>query len=167
MTNVTAGAYADVPLYLFHLLEYLDVNYSIDTAEINTRWEDLAAIDVWSQLILKTSRSDIAMVTTAPRTGIYHISPDGALEYQRNTLDWHYLVSDDEAFFLRVGGEGSYLYKGADLGILVSKTRMQTEDGQLTDLCRHFIDGLHALYEVETFEPVAEPVQQPFFALLK
>ncbi len=167
MTNVTAGAYADVPLYLFHLLEYLDVDYFVDTAEINTRWGELAAIDVWSQLILKTSRSDIAMVTSAPRTGIYHISPDGALEYQRNTLDWHYLVSDDEAFFLRVGGEGSYLYKGADLGILVSKTRMQTEDGQLTDQCRHFIDGLHALYEVESFEPVAEPVQQPFFALLK
>jgi hypothetical protein len=24
MTNVTAGAYADVPLFLFHLLEFMD-----------------------------------------------------------------------------------------------------------------------------------------------
>ena len=30
MTNVTAGAYADVPLFLFHLLEFMDVDYVID-----------------------------------------------------------------------------------------------------------------------------------------
>ena len=28
MTNVTAGAYADIPLFLFHLLEYMDVDYT-------------------------------------------------------------------------------------------------------------------------------------------
>ena len=33
MTNVTAGAYADMPLFLFHLLEYLDVDYEIDVDE--------------------------------------------------------------------------------------------------------------------------------------
>ena len=32
MTNVTAGAYADIPLFLFHLLEYMDVDYVIDVA---------------------------------------------------------------------------------------------------------------------------------------
>ena len=35
MTNVTAGAYAELPLFLFHLLEYLDVDYEIDVDEIN------------------------------------------------------------------------------------------------------------------------------------
>ena len=38
MTNVTAGAYADVPLFLFHLLEWMDVDYTIDVDEINERW---------------------------------------------------------------------------------------------------------------------------------
>jgi biotin carboxylase len=38
MTNVTAGAYADVPLFLFHLLEFMNVDYSVDVAEINERW---------------------------------------------------------------------------------------------------------------------------------
>ena len=38
MTNVTAGAYAEMPLFLFHLLEYLDVDYTIDVDEINARW---------------------------------------------------------------------------------------------------------------------------------
>jgi len=41
MTNVTAGAYADIPLFLFHLLEYMDVDYIIDVGEINQRWRDL------------------------------------------------------------------------------------------------------------------------------
>ena len=44
MTNVTAGAYADVPLFLFHLLEFMEVDYSVDVEEINERWRDLAAV---------------------------------------------------------------------------------------------------------------------------
>ena len=53
MTNVTAGAYADIPLFLFHLLEFMDVDYEVDIDEINERWRELAAVDVWSQLIMK------------------------------------------------------------------------------------------------------------------
>jgi hypothetical protein len=48
MTNVTAGAYADVPLFLFHLLEYMDVDYAVDVEEINERWRGLAAGDTWA-----------------------------------------------------------------------------------------------------------------------
>lgn len=167
MTNVTVGAYADIPLFLFHLLEYLDVDYEIDADEINQRWEELASVDHWSQLILKTGDERIRMITEAPKTGIYHINKDGTLEYQRNTLDWHYLATKDEAFFLRIGGEGSYLYKGADLGILVTKSRMQTDDNELTERCRHFITGLHDLYAANEIEAGPKPVEQPFFALLK
>ncbi len=167
MTNVSAGAYADIPLYLFHLLDHLGADFDIDTGELNARWEELAATDMWSQLILKTSTEEIGLVTAAPLTGIYRLDADGTLEYQRNTLDWHYLRDDNEAFFLRVSGPGSYLYKGADLGILVSKSRMQTDDGSLTDTCRHYIEGIHALYASEPIEPEEQPAQQPFFALLK
>ena len=53
MTNVTAGAYADIPLFLFHLLEFMDVDYEVDVDEINERWRDLAAVDVRAQLIMK------------------------------------------------------------------------------------------------------------------
>ena len=53
MTNVTAGAYADIPLFLFHLLEFMEVDYTVDVDEINERWRELAAVDVWAQLIMK------------------------------------------------------------------------------------------------------------------
>ena len=59
MTNVTAGAYADVPLFLFHLLEFMDVDYTVDVEEINDRWRALAAVDVWSQLIMKEPGDDV------------------------------------------------------------------------------------------------------------
>ena len=45
MTNVTAGAYADIPLFLFHLLEYLDVEYEVDVDEINARWAKASSVD--------------------------------------------------------------------------------------------------------------------------
>ena len=28
-----------MPLFLFHLLEYMDVEYELDIDEINSRWE--------------------------------------------------------------------------------------------------------------------------------
>ena len=37
ITNVTAGAYADIPLFAFHLLEYLNVDFALDIDEINAR----------------------------------------------------------------------------------------------------------------------------------
>jgi biotin carboxylase len=68
MTNVTAGAYADIPLFLFHLLEYMDVDYTVDVAEINQRWRDLASEDVWAQLIMKEPNDSVERIlrTLAP-----------------------------------------------------------------------------------------------------
>src|SRR5215216_3795586 len=68
MTNVTAGAYADIPLFLFHLLEYLDVNQ---------RWAQASSVDVWSQLVLKDSGDAVERLTAAPRTGIWRRAGDG------------------------------------------------------------------------------------------
>ena len=62
MTNVTAGAYADIPLFLFHLLEYMDVDYTIDVDEINERWRELAAVDVWAQLIMKEPTDSVERI---------------------------------------------------------------------------------------------------------
>ena len=146
MTNVTAGAYADIPLFLFHLLEYMDVNLDVDIDEINERWKELAAVDVWSQLIMKEPADLIERIHAAPGTGTYHLHDDGRLSFVRTSLDWHQIASEDECFFLRVYGPGDYLFKGADLGILVTKGRLQTDDGQLTERCRQFIAGIRSHY---------------------
>ena len=153
MTNVTAAAYADIPLFLFHLLEYMDVDYIIDVGEINQRWRDLAAHDVWAQLVMKEPGDRVERIRAAPRTGTYRLGKDGELTFLRPSHDWHPLTSEDECFFLRVYGPGDYRFKGADLGILVTKGRMQTAAG-LTDRCRRYIDGIRSWY-------ATEPIEQP------
>jgi biotin carboxylase len=153
MTNVTAGAYADVPLFLFHLLEFMDVDYAIDIEELNERWRELAAVDVWAQLIMKEPTDSVERILEAPRTGTWHLDEDGNLEFAGVSNDWHDVTHEDEAFFLRVYGPGDFRFKGADLGILVTKGRMQTAEG-LTRSSRSYIDGIRSRY-------VSEPLPQP------
>ena len=106
MTNVTAGAYADVPLFLFHLLEYLDVDYEIDVDDINRRWAETSSVDVWSQIILKDTGDEVEQLTAAPRTGIWRLDEPGGMQFARWGHDWHSLQDESEAFFLRVLGAG-------------------------------------------------------------
>ena len=147
ITNVTAGAYADIPLFLFHLLEYMDVEYVIDTDEINDRWGELAAIDVWSQLILKQPEEGVSLFQSSPRTGTWAVEPGGRVSWRRAWLDWHGLQDDSKFFFMRIYGEGDYLFKGADLGIVVTKARLQTDKPKtLTDRCRTIISGVRGEY---------------------
>jgi biotin carboxylase len=148
MTNVTAGAYADVPLFLFHLLEFMDVDYTVDVEEINERWRELAAVDVWAQLIMKEPTDSVERILAAPRTGTWHLAEDGTLTFAQVSNDWHEVTHEDEAFFLRVYAPGDFRFKGADLGILVTKGRMQTAEG-LTVRCRRYIDGIRAHYHSE------------------
>src|SRR6476661_7057813 len=67
ITNVTAVAYGDMPLFLFHLLEIMDVDYEIDVDELNERWAHPQNIDAWSQFILKETDEQVEMLTAAPQ----------------------------------------------------------------------------------------------------
>jgi hypothetical protein len=153
ITNVTAGAYSDMPLFLFHLLEYMDVDYDLDVDELDERWRELAAADVWAQRIRKEPNDSVERILAAPRTGTYRLNEDGSLEFLHVSHDWHDLRSENECFYLRVYAPGDYRFKGADLGILVTKGRMQTAEG-LTPRCRQYIKGIRDMY-------VSEPLTQP------
>jgi biotin carboxylase len=146
MTNVTAGAYADVPLFLFHLLEFMDVDYYVDVEEINERWRALAAVDVWSQIMMKEPIDSRERITASPTTGTWQLGEDGELRFLRVSNDWHEITGENEAFFLRVNGAGEYRYRGADLGILVTKGRMQTGE-ILTQRCLKFVEGIRRHYQ--------------------
>jgi hypothetical protein len=150
ITNVTAGAYADIPLFAFHLLEYFDVAFEVDVDEINTRWRELAAVDQWSQMVIKETSPVVQLITAAPPTGQYSYDPSGALVYRRAALDWHQLQNASEAFFLRIYGAGDYRWKGADLGVLVTRGRLQRraagEADTLTIRAKHLIDSIRQQY---------------------
>jgi biotin carboxylase len=153
MTNVTAGAYADIPLFLFHLLEYMDVDYELDVDEINARWAKTAGDDVWSQLIIKETAGDVELLTAAPKTGVYKLDDAGRISFARWANDWHNLIDESEAFYLQVAAPGEYRYKGADLGVLVTRGRLQTDDGRLTDRARDWIEGIKGQFAGTPVEP--------------
>lgn len=147
ITNVTAGAYADVPLFLFHLLEYMGVEFDLNIEEINERWEALSGADVWSQMIIKETHPVLEQLTAAPATGQYFLDANGAMVFNRAALDWHMLQSESEAFFLRIYGPGDYRWNGSDLGVLVTKGRLQVHGNGTSTLnirAQHFIDCLRA-----------------------
>jgi len=161
MTNVTAGAYADMPLFLFHLLEYLDVEYEVDIDEINERWSREATVDVWSQIIVKETDDQVELLTQTPRTGIYHLGHDGAVSFRRWGNDWHGIVNESEAFYLRIHAPGDYRYRGADLGALVTRGRLQTDDNRLTDRCTQWIAGIRSQFAGTPLTPQEPPPVGP------
>ena len=154
MTNVTAGAYADVPLFLFHLLEFMGVDYTIDVEEINERWRALAAVDVWSQLIMKDPGDEVERILTAPRTGAWRLADGGTLTFEHGSNDWHDITTEDEAFFMRVYGPGEYRFHEPTWASWSPRAGCSTAEG-LTDRCRHYIQGVRA------HSHQSEPLPQP------
>jgi biotin carboxylase len=167
MTNVTAVAYGDMPLFLFHLLEFMDVDYEIDVEELNAGWAQPGAVDEWSQFILKDTADKVELITEAPTSGIWRLDrgAHGGIRFQRRATDWHTVADVDEAFYLRIAQEGGYRYPGADIGILVTRGRLQTDDHELTDRARTWIDGIKQQFETAPLagtEPAVVREPEPF-----
>ncbi len=160
ITNVNAVAYGDMPLFLFHLLEFMDVDYELDVDELNARWSHPANIDTWTQFILKQTDEAVELITEAPASGIWRMDPQGHVAFARRDTDWHTVADEGEAFYLRIAGVGQYRYPGADLGILVTRGSFLDADHELVDRARSWISGIKAQFR--SVPPVAEtPVSGP------
>lgn len=129
------------------MLEFMEVEFELDIEEINARWEALSGADTWSQMIIKETSETVELLTATPATGQYHLDSNGALVFGRAAVDWHMLQNESEAFFLRIYGPGDYRWKGGDLGILVTKGRLQVRRNgspQMSIRAKHFIDSNRA-----------------------
>ncbi|MGB5706119.1 MAG: biotin carboxylase [Arenicellales bacterium] len=154
MTNHAAFAHADAPLFLFHLLEFSDVPFEIDIDELNQRWADPDNIDSWSQLVIKHVDQSIDYITKAPESGIWKLQDDNSISFTR--FDYHRRAVEDEShgFYLRISGQGDYRYKGADLGILITRGRLMTDDFELNDRAKAWINGIVGEYQGMSLEEV-------------
>ena len=163
MTNHAAFAHADAPLFLFHLLEFSDVPFDIDIDELNERWADADNIDSWSQLVIKHVDQSVDYITEAPESGIWKMQEDGSVQFVR--FDYHRRAVEDEnhGFYLRISGKGDYRYKGADLGILITRGRLMTEDFELNDRAKNWIDGIVGEYTGVSLDEADNPSTPPVF----
>jgi len=147
ITNHAVFALADAPLFLFHLLEWMDQPYEVSVNAINARWAREENIDDWSQLVIKYTKDDVRRVTKAPRSGIWRLAKDGKIHYDRMDTHRRAIENEDEAFFLRISRDGDYLYEGADMGILVMRGRLMTDSFQLKERAKTWINALKAEYQ--------------------
>ncbi|HVS62744.1 MAG TPA: biotin carboxylase [Thermoanaerobaculia bacterium] len=142
MTNLAAFAHADAPLFLFHLLEFFDVDYELDVDELNERWTDPENIDTWSQMVIKHTEDDLKVIDTAPPSGVWGLDADGGVGFLRPQTHRRTVERLWEGFFLRIAKPGDYLYEGADMGILITPGRLMDEKGRLTERARAWADGM-------------------------
>lgn len=159
LTNLITAHYGGVPLFLFHLLEYLDVDYEVDLRKIQNRWNEY---DFWSQLVLKQTYDRVQQLTHAPATGVWRMDKYGGITFDRHDLDWTNVIDNDEAFYLRVYREGDYTYKGADLGIIVSRGRMQTEGRELRERAKMWTAAINAEFHGVEPQKIPEFPQDPY-----
>jgi hypothetical protein len=156
ITNHAVFALADAPLFVFHILEWMDVDYKLDINELNNRWSNQENIDGWSQLIIKHTENTIEYVHEAPASGIYKMFDNGHIQFDRMDTHRRAVETDKEAFFLHISKQGDYLYEGADLGILVSRGRMMTDDFKLNVRAKNWIKAIRAKYVAEIVEDKRE-----------
>jgi biotin carboxylase len=161
ITNVTAVAYGDMPLFLFHLLEFMDVDYEIDVEVLNRRWAQPGNVDEWTQFILKQTEDSVELITEAPSSGIWRMGHDGTIDYARRDTDWHTVGDEAEAFYLRIASAGGYRYPGADLGILVTRGRFLDDDHELVDRARSWITGIKSQFRSVPPSSEAPPPVEP------
>ena len=158
LTNLITSTYGGCPIYMFHLLEYMNVDWEIDLSEVQQRWSEF---DNWSQLILKYPVDQVEMITKAPSSGIYRMDKAGEIKLVRKSIDWFVVSDEDEAFYLRVYSAGDYRYHGADLGILVSRGRFQTDDRKLTPRAKAWVAAINGEFEAIPVTGSSAPTPPP------
>ncbi len=147
ITNHAVFALSDAPLHLFHTLEWMGVDYELNVHALNRRWSDPENIDSWGQMVIKHTVDDVRRVTEAPRSGIWRMRPDGSIYFWRMDTHRRYVENENEAFFLRITRVGDWLYEGADMGILVMRGRMMTDDFQMTERAKKWLAAIKAEYK--------------------
>ncbi len=158
MTNLITSTYGGCPVYMFHLLEFMGVDWEVDLSKIQQRW---AEFDNWSQLILKYPIDKVEMITKAPASGIWRMGKDGNISLVRKSIDWFLTADEDEAFYLRVYTAGDYRYHGADMGIVVSRGRFQSDDRKLLPRATQWVDAIYRQFEGVPVSGSSVPLPPP------
>ncbi|TXD52114.1 MULTISPECIES: biotin carboxylase [unclassified Polaribacter] len=158
ITNHAVFALADAPLFIFHIMEWMNVDYKLDVKAINNRWAKQANIDSWSQLIIKHTEETVEYISEAPKSGIYKMFDNGHIQFDRLDTHRRAVETENEAFFLHISKKGDYLYEGADIGILVSRGRMMSDDFELNERAKQWIKAIRGKYASEIVEDHKEQV---------
>lgn len=149
MTNMSDFSCQQVPLFLFHLLEYTDsdkINLNISPEEYNQQALQTGAKTVSSQLIFKYIDKNMKIITKAPVSGVYQLSADGNLQLQAPGFDRREALANDQVFIKRIMSEDEYAYKGGDIAIAFCNSVLKNSDQSLSTDASIIIKAVHQLF---------------------
>lgn len=146
MTNTSHFCSQNLPLFLFHLLEYSQCQLELNPAEFNALSLQEGAEGTASQLILKHTQKDLKMLSDAPVSGVYRY--DGrALHLLKPSVNRREALAADEAFIMRIMNKGEIVYKGADLGIMFANFPVKAAEKTLTEDAKGWLKALAELFQ--------------------
>lgn len=140
ITNMSAFCNQNIPLFLFHLLEFSDTAFDLPPETFNRSVQEFAHPD-FGQLIFKYTEDELKIVTSVPETGVYAFDGE-ALSFLRYA-DNPRRIGPDEVFILRIMTVGEYVYKAADILILFVNKQLQDNHNVLTEAAEALITTVH------------------------
>jgi hypothetical protein len=152
-TPLTSQAALDrglAPLVLYHLAEWLDIDWAGNVDEFNRVWLDTTGPTSWGQLILDQLGTSPSLVTAAPPSGIWRLGEDGAVSFVRRGWSHQAIADESEALFLRTTDVGRVIHPRVCCGRLATRGRVLTEDGQLTLRAKAWVGGFRKLFTTES-----------------
>ena len=148
ITNLSNFCQEVFPLFLFHLLTFLDVTLEIDIDHYNQLVLKQGTQSMFGQLIIKYCDSDLKVITEAPATGIYQIDPNGTLIFVRKSNTPRDIQSEDEIFFLRIMKDSDYAYKSGDLGVVFVHQVLKSDIQELTVFAKKCISAIQSGFKM-------------------
>jgi len=148
MTNMSDFAAQNIPLFLFHLLEYdQSVELELDVNAFNQTVLEQGAMGTAAQVILKYTDESITVVTSAPVSGVYGMNADEQLSLKSSSISRRDALADNEAYILRIMPQGEYAYHGGDLAILFLNQVIRDARGQLNTVGEKWVGALKAQFQ--------------------
>ena len=143
MTNMSDFCVANIPLFLFHLLEYEpDIELKLDVAAFNQAMLAEGAAGVASQVILKYTEEPLQIITAAPVSGVYELGADSSLVLKQAGYKRREALAENEVYIMRIMGTGEYAYKGCDLAIMFLNQVIRGAQGKLNAVGEEWVNVL-------------------------
>lgn len=132
MTNMSDFSAGNIPLFLFHLLEYdPEIDLGIDVDAFNQAMLADGAAGIAAQVILKYTDEPLNIITRAPVSGVYALDANGQLALKQAGYNRRDALAENEAYILRIMAAGEYAYKGGDLAIMFLNRVIREPRGKL------------------------------------
>ena len=117
MTNVTPGAYADTPLFLSTCSSTSTLTTSSTWTRSTRAGRKTGGEDEWSQLIVKETDERGGAADGDAQDRRLPARGGRIVAFARRANDWHNLIDESEAFYLRVAGGRRIPLQGRRLGV--------------------------------------------------